>query len=69
MREPGRQRLNGEPPCLRLELHTAFNEGTETITLVCPFFDGAPGEALATPASPDKQLRLDAKCGIGTVMP
>jgi len=51
------------------ELHTAFNQGTETITLVGTFFDVAPGEALATPASPDEQLSLDAKCDIGTVLP
>lgn len=50
-------------------LHTAFNQGTETITLVGTFFDVAPGEALATPASTSKQLRLDAKCDIGTVLP
>ena len=50
-------------------MHTAFNQGTETITLVGTFFDVAPGEALATPASPAKQRRLDAKCAIGTVLP
>ncbi len=50
-------------------VHTAFNPGTETITLVGTFFDVAPGEALATPARPRKQHRLDAKCDIGTVLP
>ncbi len=50
------------------EVHTAFNQGTETITLVGTFFDVGKGEALATPASPSKQRRLDAKCGIGTVV-
>ena len=51
------------------DLHTAFNQGTETVTLVGTFFDVAPGEALATPASSAKQLRLDARCDIGTVVP
>lgn len=51
------------------ELHTAFNQGAEAITLVGTFFDVAPGEALATPTAPSKQLRLDDKCGIGTLEP
>ncbi|MEO5982027.1 MAG: hypothetical protein ABIQ13_06905 [Pedococcus sp.] len=51
------------------DLHTAFNQGTKTITLVGTFFDVAPGEALATPADPRKQLRLDKKCNLGTVLP
>lgn len=51
------------------EVHTAFNQGSETITLVGTFFDVARGEALSTPASPAKQARLDEKCGIGTVLP
>ncbi len=51
------------------EAHTAFNQGTETVTLVGTFFDVGRGEALATPASPEKQERLDAKCDIGTVLP
>lgn len=51
------------------ELHTAFNQGTETITLVGTFFDVAPGEALSKPASLDRQLSLDDNCGIGTVVP
>lgn len=55
--EPGPQR------------HTAFNQGTETVTLVGTFFDVAPGEPLATPVRPAGQLRLDDKCGIGTVEP
>lgn len=51
------------------ELHTAFNQGAETITLVGTFFDVARGDALSTPADTSKQLRLDAKCGITTVLP
>ncbi|MGA8978316.1 MAG: hypothetical protein WB473_04280 [Pedococcus sp.] len=50
-------------------LHTAFNQGTQTVTLVGTFFDVAPGEALVTPADAGKQLRLDKKCNIGTVYP
>ncbi len=50
-------------------LHTAFNQGTQTVTVVGTFFDVAPGEALATPADAGKQLRLDKKCNIGTVYP
>lgn len=51
------------------EVHTAFNQGTEAITLVGTFFDVARGEALSTPAGAGKQPRLDAKCGIDTVLP
>ncbi len=51
------------------ELHTAFNQGTEPVTLVGTFFDVPPGEALSTPAHPAKQLRLDTRCDISTVLP
>ena len=50
-------------------VHTAFNQGTDTITVVGTFFDVAPGEALATPVDPATQLRLDDKCNIRTVLP
>lgn len=50
-------------------VHTAFNQGTETVTVVGTFFDVASGEAIATPVSPRTQLRLDKKCGIDTVLP
>ncbi len=50
-------------------LHTAFNQGTEMVTVVGTFFDVAPGEPLATPADPSTQERLDSTCGIGTVLP
>ena len=45
-------------------VHTAFNQGTDTITVVGTFFDVAPGEALATPVDLATQLRLDDKCNI-----
>ncbi len=51
------------------QAHTAFNQGTETVTVVGTFFDVEPGEALATPVRLHRQLRLDDKCGIGTVEP
>lgn len=47
--------------------HTAFNQGAETVTVAATFFGVGPGEALSTAASPDKQLRLDDRCDIGTV--
>ncbi|MGB3828080.1 MAG: hypothetical protein WA962_04820 [Ornithinimicrobium sp.] len=50
-------------------MHTAFNQGTETVTVVGTFFDVAPGEALSTPVSAHEQLRLDRKCNVGTVLP
>ena len=50
-------------------VHTAFNQGTDTITVVGTFFDVAPGEALATPVDLDTQLRLDDTCNIRTVLP
>ncbi len=50
-------------------MHTAFNQGADTITVDGTFFDLAPGEALATPVDPDTQLRLDDKCDIRTVLP
>ncbi|MGB5953256.1 MAG: hypothetical protein WBG57_12180 [Ornithinimicrobium sp.] len=50
-------------------VHTAYNQGTETVTVVGTFFDVEPGEALATPVSPSEQSRLDDNCGVGTVVP
>ncbi|MGB3184447.1 MAG: hypothetical protein WBG36_02280 [Ornithinimicrobium sp.] len=49
-------------------VHTAYNKGPETVTVLGTFFDVEPGEALATPESEAKQVRLDRKCNIGTVV-
>ncbi|MGB3258989.1 MAG: hypothetical protein WBG89_09385 [Ornithinimicrobium sp.] len=50
-------------------VHTAYNQGAETVTVVGTFFDVEPGEALATPVSTSEQSRLDDHCGVGTGVP
>ncbi|MGB7449192.1 MAG: hypothetical protein WA892_08710 [Ornithinimicrobium sp.] len=50
-------------------VHTAYNQGADTVTVVGTFFDVEPGEALATPVSESKQRRLDDKCSVRTVAP
>jgi quercetin dioxygenase-like cupin family protein len=48
-------------------VHTAFNAGDETITLVGTFFDVGPGDPLASPVAPERQAALDQRCGLDTV--
>lgn len=50
-------------------VHTAYNQGNETVTVVGTFFDVEPGEALATPVSASEQSRLDDTCSVGTGVP
>ena len=50
-------------------VHTAYNEGAETVTVVGTFFDVEPGEALATPVSASEQSRLDDTCSVRTGVP